>query len=64
LKLGVGAGRVVVTNNTHYGAEMCGERASGRLAEFDGEEWTVLERDPFMEAAGRKNFDEGVFATG
>lgn len=59
-----GAGRVVVSNNTYYEPEMRGERESGRLAEWDGDAWTVLERKPFLDVAGRSNFGEAIFATG
>jgi hypothetical protein len=57
-------GRVVVSNNTYYEPEIRDERQSGRLAEYGGESWTVLEREPFMEVAGRNNFGEAIFATG
>ena len=57
-------GRVVVSNNTYYEPEIRGERQSGRLAEYDGRSWTVLEEEPFLEVAGRRNFGEAIFATG
>lgn len=59
-----GRGRVVVANNTYEEAEFEGTRAGGRLAEWDGGEWTVLERSPFNEVTGRKNMGEVIFATG
>jgi hypothetical protein len=57
-------GRVVVTNNTYDEPEFLGERAGGRLAEWDGATWTTLEEKPFMEAAGRRNLGKAIFATG
>ncbi len=57
-------GRVVVANNTYDEPEFLGERAGGRLAEWDGATWTILETKPFMEAAGRRNLGKAIFATG
>lgn len=53
-------GRVAVANNTYTGP---GD-TDGRLAEWDGETWTVLERKPFMEVASRDGFGNVLFATG
>ena len=41
-----------------------GNEAAGRLAEWDGEQWTILERDPFIEVTGRGNFAGTIFAMG
>jgi hypothetical protein len=57
-------GKVVVGNNSYYDEEFEGKAATGRLAEWDGKTWTVLEEKPFNEAAGRKNMGEVIFATG
>jgi hypothetical protein len=57
-------GRVVVANNSYYEEEFEGKVATGRLAEWDGTHWTVLEEKPFNEIAGRKNMGEVIFATG
>lgn len=57
-------GRVIVGNNSYDEAEYSGERADGLLAEWDGEEWTVIERSPHNAVTGRRNFGEVVFATG
>jgi len=59
-----GNNRVLVTNNTYLESDFLGETAYGRLAEWDGERWTILERSPFMEAMGHKNFGQVMFATG
>jgi hypothetical protein len=48
-------GRLVVANNTYEEPEFLGERAGGRLAEWDGETWTVLEENPFIEVSGKQN---------
>ena len=53
-------GRVVVANNTFTGP---GD-TDGRLAEWDGEKWTILEMKPFMEVASRSGFGNVIFATG
>ncbi|HEV2528804.1 MAG TPA: hypothetical protein VGT61_10185 [Thermomicrobiales bacterium] len=57
-------GRVVVANNTYEDRDFLGEAADGRLAEWDGTTWTVLERAPFVEVTGRRNMGEAIFATG
>ena len=48
-------GRLVVANNTYEEPEFLGERAGGRLAEWDGQAWTVLEENPFIEVSGKQN---------
>jgi len=45
-------GRVVVANNTYDQAEFLGRRDAGRLAEWDGKKWTIIERNPFVEVHG------------
>ena len=55
-----GQGRVVVANNTYT---EWNER-QGELAEWDGKGWKILEHKPFMEAAGRHNMGNAIFATG
>ena len=63
-------GRVVVANNTYEEEEFLGERAGGCLAEWDGETWRVVERNPFVEVSGKQNPGPGgrygntLFATG
>ena len=48
-------GRLVVANNTYEEPEFLGKRQSGRLAEWDGKTWTVLEKNPFIEVSGKQN---------
>jgi hypothetical protein len=46
------AGRVVVANNTYDEKEHLGQRDAGRLAEWNGKKWTIIERNPFVEVHG------------
>ena len=48
-------GRLVVANNTYEEPEFLGERSAGRLAEYDGQGWTILEENPFVEVSGKQN---------
>jgi hypothetical protein len=61
-------GRVVVANNSYYEADYLGEQDAGRLAEWDGKTWTILEKKPFVEVAGKSLSGGGlgnpIFATG
>ncbi|MCX7591299.1 MAG: hypothetical protein N2255_06685 [Kiritimatiellae bacterium] len=57
-------GRVVVASNTYDENEYLGKSSDGRLAEWDGKKWTILERNPFYEVTGRGRFCGTIFATG
>ena len=63
-------GKVVVANNTYEEPEFLGKRAGGCIAEWDGMEWTIIERNPFVEVAGKQNpapgkrYGNTLFATG
>lgn len=61
-------GRVVVANNSYDEADYLGKEAQGRLAEWDGKAWTILERKPFVEVAGKAwsgdTYGYPIFATG
>lgn len=57
-------GRVVVANNSYDERDFTGQEAAGRLAEWDGETWTIIERNPFVEVNGRGNFAGTIFAMG
>ncbi|NLH17319.1 MAG: hypothetical protein GX455_12135 [Phycisphaerae bacterium] len=62
-----GQGRVVVANNTYDQKEYLGQRQGGRLAEWDGKSWTVIETNPFVEVFGAGEASTGgpaIFATG
>ena len=58
------SGRIVVANNSYDERDFTGELAGGRLAEWDGREWCILERTAFNEVTGRKNWGQVIFATG
>jgi hypothetical protein len=61
-------GRVVVANNTYDEKEFLGQRDAGRLAEWDGKKWTIIERNPFVgvggSASGASYGGDTIFATG
>jgi len=57
-------GRIVVANNSYNDNDYEGKWASGRLAEFAGGKWTILETTAFNEATGRRNLGAAIFATG
>ncbi len=57
-------GRVVVANNSYDERDFSGREAAGRLAEWDGETWTIIERNPFIEVNGRGDFAGTIFAMG
>ncbi len=57
-------GRVVVANNSYDERDFTGLEAAGRLAEWDGERWTIIERNPFIEVNGRGDFAGTIFAMG
>ncbi len=59
-----GQGRVVVANNHFDEDDWASGKSAGRLAEWDGNRWRVLERKPFNEVTGRRNWGQVVFATG
>jgi hypothetical protein len=48
-------GRLVVANNTYEELEFLGNRQAGRLAEWDGKHWNILEKNPFIEVSGKQN---------
>ncbi len=57
-------GRIVVANNSYEEKDFKGETAGGRLAEWDGKKWTVLEETAFNEVAGIKPDTHPLYATG
>ncbi len=57
-------GRVVVANNSYDERDFTGVEAAGRLAEWDGDRWTIIERNPFIEVNGRGDFAGTIFAMG
>lgn len=62
-----GAGIVVVTNNTYDENEFLGKRSGGRLAQWNGKKWTIIENNPFVGVGLSDTAGYGgvtIFATG
>jgi hypothetical protein len=64
-------GRVVIANNSYfdrdYVAEYEGKIPDGRLAEWDGEQWTIVETCQFNTVTGRRTgggLSHAIFAAG
>ncbi len=57
-------GRVVVTNNSYSTPDFNESWAAGRLAEWDGNTWTIIEKKPFTEVFSARAFGQPMFATG
>ncbi len=61
------ADRLAVTHNAYEEQEFLGERQAGRLGCWDGDAWTVVERNPFVGAGGGGGPRYGgasIYATG
>jgi hypothetical protein len=61
-----GNGRLVVANNAYQGGDYTGKIKGGRLAEWDGKTWTVLDSTAYIEVKGKMNeiYGNGMWATG
>jgi hypothetical protein len=59
-----GHGRVVVANNTYTEIDFLAPPSQGRLAEWDGSRWTVLETCQFNAVTGRRSIGDAIFAIG
>jgi len=59
-----GHGRVVVCNNSYNAKDFNDEWNAGRLAEWNGEKWTILEETAFTEVWGAGSFGKPMIATG
>jgi hypothetical protein len=59
-----GQGRVVVANNTYTERDYLHGPTQGRLAEWDGERWTILETCQFNAVTGRTSIDDAIYAIG
>lgn len=57
-------GRVIVANNTYDERDFTDAWEAGRLAEWDGETWTVLAKEAFTEVWSPKSFGNAIYATG
>ena len=61
-----GNGRVIVANNAYQNEDYIGKLKGGRLAEWNGKQWTILDSTAYMEVKGKMNaiFGNGIWATG
>ncbi len=57
-------GRVLVANNSYDEADLLEGSGDGRLAEWQGGQWRILERTAFNEVTGRGEFSGTIFGTG
>jgi len=57
-------GKLVVCSNEYFESDWKGDRSQGRLAEYDGKSWNILERKPFIGITGRGKFAPTMFANG
>lgn len=57
-------GRFVVCSNEYGEDDWAGRQARGRLAEYDGTTWRILEKKPFTAISGRHEFGNTIFASG
>ncbi len=58
-------GRLVVANNTYSDRDFDHpDKAAGRLAEWDGTTWTILDKAQYNEVMGRKSIGNAIFASG
>jgi hypothetical protein len=57
-------GRVVVTNNSYNEKDYSGAWSAGRLAEWDGATWKILEKTAFTEVWSAGSFGQPMIATG
>ena len=56
--------RVVVANNTYNEKAYLNEEKAGRLAEWDGNNWHVLDNNPYTEVWCSNSFSKPMIATG
>ncbi len=58
-------GRLVVANNTYNNLDYTGQSLQGRLAEWDGGTWTILDTAQYNEVTGAvSGIGQAIFATG
>jgi hypothetical protein len=61
-------GKVVVANNSYYEDDYLGKTADGRLGEWDGKKWTIVDRNPYVEVSGKHwyspYYGSVIYATG
>lgn len=60
--------KVYVANNSYYEEEYLLKREAGRLAEWDGSKWVIIDRNPYVEISGKHwgadFYGNSLFATG
>ncbi|MCF7855036.1 MAG: hypothetical protein K9N51_09585 [Candidatus Pacebacteria bacterium] len=59
-----GHDKLIVANNTRDDADYTGTIDHGRLAEWDGKDWTVIDTAQYNEVMGRTSIGKAIFATG
>lgn len=59
-----GHNRLIVANNTRDDADYVGQINHGRLAEWDGRKWTIIDTAQYNEVMGRTSIGSAIFATG
>lgn len=59
-----GQGRLIVANNTYDDGDHRGLVSRGRLAEWDGQRWEVIDTAQYNEVMGRTSIGQAIFATG
>ena len=61
-----GNGRVIVANNAYQNEDYTGKIRGGRLAEWDGKMWTIIDSTAYVEVKGKMNpiYGNGIWATG
>jgi hypothetical protein len=57
-------GKVVVVSNSYEAEDFETGVSAGRMGEWDGETWKILERTAFYEVTGLGDFSKTIFATG
>lgn len=57
-------GRLVVANNTYEDSDHRGLIEHGRLAEWDGKNWTIIDTAQYNEVTGRRSIGSAIFAAG
>ncbi|WP_350274799.1 hypothetical protein [Kribbella sp. HUAS MG21] len=57
-------GRVVVVNNSYYDKDFLAGSSDGRLAEWDGQTWTILAKTQFNTLGSANGMGPGLYAVG
>ena len=61
-------GKVYVANNSYYEEEFNQTRQAGRLGEWDGNTWKIIDKNPYVELSGKiwsaDFYGNSLFATG